>query len=369
MRGVNEGGARSRWRLGDLVEEAWRRLRLPDLFAALLSASLAAGIVIVGALDLGRATDAAKAWIAAGSTVFEITAQPDENGLESLDPFACAAIEGSPSVIAAGASRGQAPDLKVEWEPSQSEVRIWDLTVEAVSVWWPDMPLAGGLFAGADLSSRTGIGAGSVVSSNGEGAVLAGVLPATVLPDSWRAAVVRTVPPVSEGNWSCWMRLDPAAVDFAPEIANSGYPAQPVVVTPYAKADELYTDPASILLEGPGRWVWWAAVAVVTVLEILLGLAGRREAGIYRATGSRHRDLWAMATVRSIVVIGLPVTLATTGAIAATLLMATSVLDFASLWYVVQPVCLYALATLAISPATVVTSASGAVVVALDHQP
>ncbi|MDR1635151.1 MAG: hypothetical protein LBS27_09600 [Bifidobacteriaceae bacterium] len=344
-------------------------MRVPDLFVATLSAALTAGIIAVGVTDLHRATDAANDWIAAGATVLEITAQPDEKGVEDLDPFACGTIARSASVVSAGASRGANPDLRVEWEPSNMEIRIWDVTVDALAVWWPEAPLTEGLFVGADLAARTGITAGSVVHANSETATVTEVLPTTVLPDAWRSSLVRTVPIVEEGSWSCWIRVEPAALDAASQIAGSAYPTQPIVVTPYFKADELRRMPASILEEGPGRWVCWAAILLTLVLEILLGLVGRGEAGIYRATGSRHRDLWAMATVRAVVVISLPVALATASAVAAALLFTTSVPDFASLWYVIQPVALYAFAAVAMSPAVIACCAIGTVAGALDHKP
>jgi hypothetical protein len=357
---------KSHWHLSDLIEESWRRLGPQDLLAAILTGVLAAAIVSINAIDLHRASDAAQAHIDAGITVFEITAVANDDGVETLDPFLCSAIATNPSVIAAGGIRGADTSIRVRWEPSGLEVQTLDLTHGALAVWWPEAPLEGGFFAGVDLAERTGIGRGSTITVNGQAATITGVLPETVRPSEWRSAILRIVPPSEAGNWSCWMRLKSNASRFASNIAAAAYPTRAAATAPYAKANELSSSPESILKNGPSRWIWWAALGAGAVINLLLGLTGRREAAVYRATGSRYGDLWAMATLRAVVVIAIPGVLATSVATAVAVHTGAGILEPASLWYAIQPVCLYLTSMIVITPAITTICALGSITNALN---
>ena len=351
--------SRAGWYVADLVEEAGRRLRVRDLIVAAVCAALAAGIVLLNGLDLQRAIASNRDQLAAGVTVFSV--EPEDPQTKGLDPRACARMTRSSSVLAAGAVKGEAVSVDARWSPSGVPVVVWDLTPEALRVWWPDMPAAGGLFAGHDLGQQIGLAPGVSVEIDGRLVEIEAVLPETVRPATWQATVVRTVPAVGRGGWECWFRVGHGGIASAPEIAATAFPGDRYTLRPFFRTDELSVSPMTLLRDGRGPWSWMAALSIAVVLQLIVSLTGRAEAGVYRATGTRLSELWFMSLVRT-VMIGAGAT--ALGAMAAAVWLAlqpANVISAAGLWYALQPVVLFATGLLVVLPALDTLSVAGSV--------
>lgn len=342
-----------------MLEEAARRLRLRDGIVAATCALLAGGIVVGNGADLARAVRAARTQLAAGVTVFSV--EPHDPLAAGLDPLACAGLTGNSAVIAAGASKGEDVTAGARWSPSGLPVSVWDLTPQALQVWWPDMPAAGGLFVGRDLAEVTGLAGGDPIDLGDDVVETVAVLPDTVRPAAWQASLIRTVPATGAGRWECWFRVDPGTGDQAPDLAAAAFPDVEYSIRPFARTDELSTSPLQLLSGSSGRWTWLAAVGIVVALQGVVALAGRGESGIYRATGSRLPDLWLMATVRALILVGVAVPL---GAVGGAVVLSADPLALTSevaLWYVLQPVVLFASALLVALPVIDTVAATGSV--------
>ena len=184
-----------------------------------------------------------------------------------------------------------------------------------------------------------------------------------VLPGeaTWQATVVRTVPAVGRGGWECWFRVGHGGIASAPEIAATAFPGDRYTLRPFFRTDELSVSPMTLLRDGPGPWSWMAALSIAVVLQLIVSLTGRAEAGVYRATGTRLSELWFMSLVRT-VMIGAGAT--ALGAMAAAVWLAlqpANVISAAGLWYALQPVVLFATGLLVVLPALDTLSVAGSV--------
>jgi hypothetical protein len=339
---------RGRWHLEDLIEEASRRLRQRDLLLAAFCCLLAAGVVTVSGLDLARGVRAAQAQLAAGVSAFMV--EPLDLA-DPLEPARCEAMANSSSVMASGTSFGENIGLIASWQPSGLELPLWDLSLGALRVWWPQAPATGGIFVGQDLAAVRGVGAGAVISINGQELVVTGVLPESVRPAEWQASMVRVVAPFGQANLSqCWYRMERAAIGSAEETAQAAFPNGRYLLTPYYRTDELTSSPSRLILEGSGRWVWLAALAAAFVLITLIALMNRRESAIYRTTGSRRIDLYVMAQAKALIVVVLPACLGALLAVALMVWRGVILPSPSALWYTMQPACLLVAALTVLVP-------------------
>ena len=147
----------------------------------------------------------------------------------------------------------------------------------------------------------------------------------------------------------------------APEIAATAFPGDRYTLRPFFRTDELSVSPMTLLRDGPGPWSWMAALSIAVVLQLIVSLTGRAEAGVYRATGTRLSELWFMSLVRT-VMIGAGAT--ALGAMAAAVWLAlqpANVISAAGLWYALQPVVLFATGLLVVLPALDTLSVAGSV--------
>ncbi|MDR2454260.1 MAG: hypothetical protein LBD51_06920 [Bifidobacteriaceae bacterium] len=321
-----------------MTEEAIRRLRPRDALVAALSFALAGGVVALSGLDVWRGLGIARAELAAGATVFAVEPLDPELG---LDAAACETMAGGSSITESGALEGDDLVSSAYWEPSGVALPVWDLTLGALRVWWPDAPAEGGVFLGSDLAEVTGAGRGATVSVDGERFQVAGVLPDAVRPAEWQARLVRVVPSQDMTRATqCWYRVERPFVTVAVLFAEAAFPDAGIVVTAFRRADALSQTPTQAVLAGPGQWAWLVALGVATFIVLIMGLMGRQEAGIYLATGSGRVDLWLMSQVKSLFVVIVPTCLGT-AATAVALAWSRIVPNSPDvLWYVAQPACL-----------------------------
>jgi hypothetical protein len=343
------------------VEETWRRFGRRDLLEGFVVAGLAAGIVLIGVSDYQQALSAARAQVEAGVTVF--VAEPSgDASYDLVDPGACRRMASSPSVEAAGMAPGEDITLTATWLPARVTVPVLDVSVAALRVWWPEAPAAGGLFVGPDLAEQSGLAPGSVVSLDGEVLSVAGALPDSVLPAVWRANLIRTTPALEATRaGACWYRVGREAVDLAPLLPMAAFPGSLPLISPYQRVDVLSSNPESVLHGGPSGWVWGVALAVVAAMEVLIGLAGRREAAIYRATGTRWPDLLGMSAIRAGTLVLAAVSFGGGVALAVSCWTADVASSQDALRFVAQPVVVYAAGLLAALPWLTVACSAGAV--------
>lgn len=350
------GRTLSGWRLGELIDESWRRMRGVHLVLAALVASLAAAVTLAGSADLLAALDIVEAREQQGVDLF-VTSVPDT---EVLDGGMCERIASTAGVRAAGAYYGENITANATWVPAGIAVPIVDVSPGGLHVWWPAAPAEGGLFVGDDLAATIGLSAGMDVQLDGQQVPISAVLPRTVLPDTLQAGVVRVVPAV-DGATECWVRLDPGARGAARDIAESAFLDNTLITAAFAELDDLSADPLTAL-DGPTHLAWTLAAGAALVLMLVVALGGRTEVGIYRATGSDWSDLVAMSVVQTVVLVAYSVSLA----VSATLLVVhlrTGVPSASDeVWFVVQPTLLYALTLVVLGPTIQLLGTAGALV-------
>jgi hypothetical protein len=342
------------------LEEAWRRLGRRDALLGVVCALLGAGVVLVGAGDYHRALAAARAQEDAGVTVFTVEWSGGEVD-PPVDPAACRRMAASDSVVASGPAPGEDIWLSARWLPSGLAVPVWDVSVEALRVWWPQAPAGGGLFAGPDLAEHLGIGPGAAVSLDGQVVRVAGVLPQAVLPRVWRANLIRTVP-AFEARLAgvCWYRVARPALGEALLLAAAAFPDAGHLVTPYLRLDPLSVRPGAVLREGQSGWVWAAGLGVGVAMEALMALAARRESAIYRATGTRWGDMALMAAARAVIPVACGV-LGAGAALAGAAWFGEVTASGQALRFVAQPALMYVAGLLAALPWVTLACSAGAV--------
>jgi uncharacterized protein YfiM (DUF2279 family) len=342
------------WRIGELVDEAWRRLTPVHVAAAALIGVLTSALLVAGAAELTTAFALTEARAAAGVDVVVVSVPDDE----TLDAGTCGRLAASGAVLAAGANFGESVHLDARWQPAGVAVPLMDLTLGALRTWWPEAPAGGGLFVGADLRDTTGLDAGMTVTADGTPLTVTGVLPDSVTPDLWQASVVRLVPAAGPAA-ECWIRMA-AGTDASGGHVAAAFPDNRPIVVPFARHDDLSADPRVFLESSPARFGWLAGTGAGLVVLSLIALGRREESGIYRVTGTSWPELAAMALVQTVILVLPAAALAT----AATMLAVAWTTDLALtgdvVWYLVQPVVLMVLALCAVAPLGHVAAAAGA---------
>jgi hypothetical protein len=339
-----------------LVEESWRRITSLQVVFAVLAGALAAGVLAAGLADLARATAAVEAQSAAGTAVF---AAQDLQG-EGLSARACAALENLGNVTAAGPSYGEDATAGAVQPGTRMPIPIWDLSLGALRAWWPDAPAAGGLFTGRDVARTLGLYPGQPIVVGGELAVIDGLQPESVVPGAVQASVVRVVVPTALAG-QCWFRLERGGEWSAQELATAAFPDRQVVAKPFDEATALSTSPAQFLTGSATRQAWALAAAIAVAFLIVAGLAGRGETGVYRATGTKWPELMFMTACQAAVLVLVPAALATAAVFLAGAVLTDIPFSPAAVWFLAQPVVLFALAVFAAAPAATALASAGAV--------
>lgn len=352
----------SGWRVRDLADEAVRRMGGMHVAVALSMTAVLGTSFVATALELRSAFAAELAAQVAGLDVAEVTV-----GQESwLDAAECEHLAQAPGVVAAGASLGENTALAAAWAPSGLPVPLIDLTPGALRTWWPEYDGSAGVFVGRDLSQVRGLAPGMALTIAGEPVTVTGRLPASAAPDILQSAVVRVVPARGRAQ-TCWIRMPTGTAAAAEPIAMTLIPDTPMLVTPFLDPD---TRPQIVnnLTQSATRHAWVPTAAAGLAILGFLGIARRREVGIYRATGTRWPALNAMHGLQ-VLILAWPALLlvATAGTLGLALAQPALPLSADVLWYLLQPLLVATLIWLALGPLMLRLAGAGAIVDALDR--
>lgn len=345
------------WRIGDLVEEATRRLGGLHVLSGVALGFVLAAAFAATTIDLRVAFEAERAAQLAGLDVSTVTVAQDS----TLDAADCERLGRAPGVQAAGGSLGENTTLGARWTPSGLAVPVIDVTPGALRTWWPGHASAVGVFVGQDLSTVRGLTPGMRLDIDGESVAIAGTLPESVAPDALQSAVVRVVPARGRAQ-ECWIRTEATAGAAAEPLAQVTLADTTLLVAPYldpTTRDQIVTN----LTSSPTAAAWLPATVAGLVLIGFVGIARRREVAIYRTTGSRWSALTAMHVVQ-VVLLAWPALLLVTTTGVLFVVLAEPILPVSAdvLWYLVQPVLHTTSAWVVLGPLVLRIAASGAIV-------
>jgi hypothetical protein len=222
----------------------------------------------------------------------------------------CAALEGTPGVVAAGGvrSHGQATFATAPGVLFQSAsitagmVRTWDPAAsrEATS------PATPALVLGRAASDDLGVRSGLAVVPEGESPVTVHVIdPSVRNPQASRW--VLDIVPASGVVDECWVEFTPGA--YVAGLA--GLPARfsdastEAVARPYLRQGDFARNPQQELSGRPQRYGWVVAAALLAGIALLAAWFRRTEIGLYIALGTSRSaiavmfatEIWVVAAV------------------------------------------------------------------------
>lgn len=333
------------WRYVDLVEESWRRLDAVAIVAGGIVTVLATGLGLLSTQSLHDAAALAERQTLAGVHAVSVTSLDGQ----LLNARACGRLREIDSVVASGAYYGENTALDTTWPPTNVALSVVDVSSGALDVWLPERDAELGIIVGSDYSDSMGIVPGTTVTLDGTPLTVTSTTTGGATPLALKSALVRVVPAVDDAP-ECWIRLVPGASAEAQFVAEQAFPSREVVAAPHAQTDDLASDPEGVLRFGDSSVSAGVAFAVLVVVLALRSVMGRREAGIYRTSGTSLPELFVMSAWQGAVVVALAGSVAVSAVLLRAVLDVSLPLDAGAVYYILQPTLALILAALAIWP-------------------
>lgn len=293
------------WRFSVVVHEmignakgSWRR----HLVFTALTAFLICSMCTAEAGAASRAIVLSREMERSGRNVLIITA-PDSTRGPVVPAASCDSLNMLGFVRAAGGLR-TLPLVSLEESPG-TPVRPYGSTGSVARVLDPTLrTMTGGGLISRELATQLGVRSGETIS------LLGGAIPAIWFEPSARhplGPVLVLVPDHAPMVDECWIEVDAAARDTAPDVALAilASPGNPLVVRSALDAGEYTRDPLVDFMNRSSRWIW-LIVGFSLALPIVIGVwVARGTVALYRTLGAGRgvasciyigEALWVMVT-------------------------------------------------------------------------
>ena len=277
------------WRPDQLATEARRNLgpahAVFGCLAAVVIAAAVALILVQGQRALTQETQRRDA----GWLVW--TATPSD-AVASLDGATCARLTALPGVAASGGQTAETPTGLFAF-PGARPLPVVGLTPGAVQVFSPSTPWATTTI-GADLAALGEVGPGSwLVDASGTRVVQVRNLIESA-PVGLLSSSVTVLAPADSPLASCWVRMDPSAVDYGRDVLLAAYPGGSANVAPFMREQAGQVTPLQQWQRTVALRPWLVAGCLIAVTAGLLLWSRRTELAIYRAFGTPRLALLAL---------------------------------------------------------------------------